>query len=423
MRAVQTRRGLLHLCRMVLCAAAATVTSGAPLYASEAQKPKVRAVTAFVRIDRASYPAHFADALQAIRAVKTSLERAGYDVQSIRIVTQPFPEYTRGLARPQALAFLKQLDQLAARESFALNIGPAMLHDTDDPAAMDLLAEALSVTREINASATVAGDDGVHWNAIRAAARLIKYVSEHSPNALGTFNFATTAMLGPYAPFYPGAYHTGHGRQFTIGLQSANIVDEIFAANPNNPSAAAAQLTTALARHAQAIERIALDVSKQTGWAYLGLDPTPAPLKDVSIGAAIEKFTSTRFGGSGTLTAASIITAAVKAVPVKQIGYSGLMLPVMEDARLAQRWGEGSVTLDALLAYSAVCATGLDTVPLPGDVTEAQLARILGDVASLAVKWRKPLAARLQPVPGKRPGDLTQFNDPFLVNTTLQPLP
>jgi uncharacterized protein (UPF0210 family) len=57
-------------------------------------------------------------------------------------------------------------------------------------------------------------------------------------------------------------------------------------------------------------------------------DPTPAPLGDVSIGAAIEAFTGAKFGSSGTLTAARIITAAVKAVPETQIGYSGLMVSV-----------------------------------------------------------------------------------------------
>jgi uncharacterized protein (UPF0210 family) len=155
----------------------------------------------------------------------------------------------------------------------------------------------------------------------------------------------------------------------------------------------------------------------------MGLDATPAPLKDVSIGAAIEKFTGARFGSSGTLTAASIITAAVKAVPVKQVGYNGLMLPVLEDSRIAQRWSEGAVSVDALLAYSAVCGTGLDTIPLPGDVTLAQLERMLGDVAALAVRWKKPLAARLQPVAGKKAGEKTEFDDPFLVNALIQKLP
>ena len=155
----------------------------------------------------------------------------------------------------------------------------------------------------------------------------------------------------------------------------------------------------------------------------MGLDATPAPLRDASIGRAIEKFTGARFGSSGTITAASVITNAVQSLPVKRIGYSGLMLPIMEDSLLAQRWSEGAYNIDSLLAYSAVCGTGLDTIPLPGDVTEEQLARMIGDVASLAVKWHKPLSARLQPVPGKKAGDKTEFDDPFLVNTIIRAAP
>jgi uncharacterized protein len=99
------------------------------------------------------------------------------------------------------------------------------------------------------------------------------------------------------------------------------------------------------------------------------------------------------------------------------------MLPILEDSVLAQRWSEGHLHVDALLAYSAVCGTGLDTIPLPGDITQEQVERILGDVASLAFKWHKPLSARLQPSAGKKAGDMTAFDDPFLVNAKIQPLP
>ncbi len=92
------------------------------------------------------------------------------------------------------------------------------------------------------------------------------------------------------------------------------------------------------------------------------------------------------------MTAALAITTAVKAVPVKQVGYSGLMVPVREDQLLAQRWAQGAYNTDDLLAYSAVCGTGLDTVPFPGDVSQAQMERIYGDVAALAWKWKKPLS-------------------------------
>jgi uncharacterized protein (UPF0210 family) len=154
----------------------------------------------------------------------------------------------------------------------------------------------------------------------------------------------------------------------------------------------------------------------------VGMDMSPAPLKDVSIGAALENLTAQPVGSSGTLTAAATVTAAVKEIKVKQTGYSGLMLPILEDSRLAQRWSEGNISLDALLSYSAVCGTGLDTVPLPGDVSEERLDLIIGDMATLAFKWHKPLSARLLPVLGKNAGDMTEFNDPFLVNVTLQPL-
>jgi hypothetical protein len=158
----------------------------------------------------------------------------------------------------------------------------------------------------------------------------------------------------------------------------------------------------------------------------MGIDLSPAPMPStngLSIAAALEALTAQPIGAPGSLTGAATITAALRDIRVKQTGYSGLMLPVLEDSRLAQRWSEGRLSLDSLLSYSAVCGTGLDTVPLPGDISEQQLELIIGDMATLAVKWHKPLSARLLPVNSKNAGDTTDFADPFLVNTTLQALP
>jgi uncharacterized protein (UPF0210 family) len=102
---------------------------------------------------------------------------------------------------------------------------------------------------------------------------------------------------------------------------------------------------------------------------------------------------------------------------------NGMMMPVLEDTRLSQLWSEGALSMDQLLAYSSVCGTGLDMIALPGDVTIDQLARIIGDVATLSVTHVKPLTTRLLPYPGGKPGDRTDFSDPHIVNTVLQPLP
>jgi len=41
----------------------------------------------------------------------------------------------------------------------------------------------------------------------------------------------------------------------------------------------------------------------------------------------------------------------------------------------------------------------------------------------LATKWNKPLSARLQPVKDKKIGDTTEYQDPYLFNTTIHPAP
>ena len=317
--------------------------------------------------------------------------------------------------------FLRSLDELSQKDGFTPDVGPAMLRDSDDPATMHLLAEALSMLPHINASAIIADDDGIHWKTIRETAKLVRYVADHSVRSQGNFLFTATAMVKPLGPFIPAAYHTGAGKQFSLGFQSANVVQEVFEATHGNFDAAVAELTRQLTIHARVGEEVGNAVATSSGWAFVGVDPTPAPLADVSIGDAIEHFTGEKFGANGTMTAALAITSAVKAVKVKQIGYSGLMLPVLEDKRLAQRWAENTYDIDSLLAYSAVCGTGLDTVPLPGDVSEERLGKIYGDVAALAWKWHKPLSARLQPVKGKKAGEKTDFDSQYLFNTTLHP--
>jgi uncharacterized protein len=413
------RRGMLLLAWAGLCLTAQAATNGASGYS----KPKVRAITAFVRIDADSLDQQIGEALAVLRSAKSEFEKQGYETETLRIVTQPLAELVKGQSEAQALSFLKRFEDLAAKEKFMPSVGPAMMHDDDDPSTIRLAEKALSTLSSVQINTMIAGDDGIHWKVIKETAALIHYVSEHSAQSQGNFQFTATAMLKAYGPFYPGTWHDGPGKQLSIGFEGANVVQEVFARTHGDFPASVTELTRQLTVHAKVAEAIGERVASAKGWTFMGVDPTPAPLGDISIGAAMETYTGAKFGSSGTLTAALAITTAVKAVPVKQIGYSGLMVPVMEDKLLAQRWGEGSYHTDDLLAYSAVCGTGLDTLPLPGDVSVEQLGRILGDVAALAWKWKKPLSARLQPVWGKKAGDKTEFGGQYLFNTTLHPTP
>jgi uncharacterized protein len=421
--AISSFRSILGRAFLLLMSfAVACVPAGAQAKAAPAPEPKqkIRAITAFVLLDQTQYQQQIADAVKMLNRARTIFESRGFEVQTIRIATQPFPEYTKGLTDAQALAFFKDYDALAVRDGFDAAIGPAMMSATDSPAQADLLADILLSTKKVNGTVVVGADDGVRWPAVGSAARVMKRL-ENTEHSQGNFRFAAIAMVPPLTPFFPAAYVSGFGHQFAIALESANIVAAAFKDAPDL-AVARRRLIDALGKVAFEAEAQAGRVDSETGWAYVGIDLSPAPLKDVSIGAAIENLTTLPIGSSGTLTAAATITSAIKEIQVKQTGYSGLMLPILEDSRLAQRWSEGRISIDALLSYSAVCGTGLDTVPLPGDISTEQLSLIIGDMASLAVKWHKPLSARLFPVQGKGPGDKTELDSQFLVNATIQPL-
>jgi len=99
------------------------------------------------------------------------------------------------------------------------------------------------------------------------------------------------------------------------------------------------------------------------------------------------------------------------------------MLPVLEDAVLAAGATNGDFTVNDLLLYSAVCGTGLDTLPLPGEVAEDELAGIILDISALSTTLdRKPLTARLLPVPGKKAGDATSYDFEYFANGGVLPV-
>jgi uncharacterized protein (UPF0210 family) len=127
-------------------------------------------------------------------------------------------------------------------------------------------------------------------------------------------------------------------------------------------------------------------------------------------------------GEHGSVAAAAILADTMDQAQFPRVGFSGLMLPVLEDSRLAQRAAEGSLGVMDLLLYSAVCGTGLDTIPLPGETTVDQLAAVLLDLASLSLRLNKPLTARLMPIPGKVAGDLTGFDFAYFANSRVMPI-
>jgi uncharacterized protein len=256
-----------------------------------------------------------------------------------------------------------------------------------------------------------------------ACAKAVKQLAHTTPLGFGNLRFAATANCPPNIPFLPAAYHVGGAPQFSIAVQAADVVLEAVR-GPGGMSEIEHRVVCALERAAEPVERVADALTRQYGYPFAGIDlsPAPFPSDDVSIGGAIESAGVERFGAPGTLYLAALLTRALRRTKVRRCGFSGLMLPVLEDSVLARRTAECPPSLHELLLYSAVCGTGLDTVPLPEDTSEAELAGAYLDVAALSMALdNKPLTARLLPVPGARAGDVTSYAFDYFSNTRVPP--
>lgn len=382
---------------------------------------RVRTLTAGVTLSSYSELQPVQAALEFLGIAKRRFEEAGYTVQTIRVAFNPLLEGMTSTGRFDALPALMELDRLAAAHGAIMGLGPAFSVGDVDESIGEWATQLARDTRTLSFSGSVASmTHGVHGNAILMAARVIAALSGAVSGGLANFRFAASACVAPGTPFFPVGYHDGPPT-LAVGLETPRLVQQAFALGGDSTSACE-RLRLLLDTELRPVEKLASELAASAKRHYLGIDTSPAPGRDSSIGLAIETFTGCPFGAASTLQACAAITAAIKSVSVLTCGYSGLMLPILEDPVLADRVIEGRVKISDLLLYSTVCGTGLDLVPLPGDAAPADLARVIGDVATLAVRLKKPLSARLFPVPGRKAGERIEFTDPLLCPSMVMPL-
>jgi uncharacterized protein len=297
-------------------------------------------------------------------------------------------------------------------------MGPCLVETPDLYLA---IPEILATTQEIfcaGAMTTLAHE--VSLEGIRACAEVILRNASLSPDGFANLRFAALANVPAGSPFFPAAYHSGTQPAFAIATEAADLAVEAFTSATDLASARHG-LISAVESQANRITEIAEKMSEQFGIQFGGIDFSLAPFPQVeqSLGCAFERLGVPAVGLHGSLAAAAMIADALDRANFKRAGFSGLMLPVLEDAVLAQRVEEGLLDVTDLLLYSAVCGTGLDTIPLPGDVSQNQLYAVLLDLASLALRLDKPLTARLMPIPGKAAGEMTSFDFSYFANSRI----
>ena len=382
---------------------------------------RVRTITAGVSLSGLTDTSALVKAIDFLKSAKQEFVDRGYEVQTLRVATSNLYTYLGSHSLNEALPYLMQFDRIAQRSGVILSVGQVLSPNTYSTGMADWAADLVRRTKTISFSLSISSHElGIHTHSIGAAAEIIRALSKVD-NGEANFRFTASANCPAGIPFFPAAFHEG-GNSFAIGLESAGLVEEAFAhlEAGSNRDAARQALKDLLEKNLRPVQELGEKIGSGSGWTYDGIDASVAPGLTASIGKAIETYTHQPFGSPSTLGACALITDVLKGLDIKRCGYSGLMLPVIEDPVLAKRAEEKRYTVEELLLFSSVSGTGLDVVPIAGDVPQELIEGILTDVAALSLKYTaKALSARLFLIPGKKAGERVSFQNPFLTATTV----
>jgi len=260
------------------------------------------------------------------------------------------------------------------------------------------------------------------------SAQFIRDVSQLSDNGFDNFRCGVSFNTKPNGAFFPFMHHDGENG-FSIALELIlPIVDVIKNSQNKDLEGLRIEIMGGLIQILSKVDDICRNIEKSTGMKYFGIDASLAPhpeRPDCSIGYLVELLGVKCFGNSGTIFMASFLTDIIKSVVkrsgIRATGFNGVMYSVLEDHGLGKVGSEpDGLPISQLLALSAICGCGIDMVPVPGDISQNEIASIMLDVAAKATWLGKPLGVRLLPIPGKDVGDMTNFKHDFFINTRVQ---
>ena len=398
-------------------------------------------------------------AIEFIAKLAGSIRKVEYEVQTLRVITNPFSEWLDVKNADAALSGLRELKRVLGvveKKHAALLAGTRIRFSVGAVTSLDDLKLVPALIREAgdlaNTCLNVGVDEitgAVDAEMVLEGAKVCAELGKTTPRGEGNFNF-TINFNGPrLCPYFPAGFNTREsGLSFVIGLEYPTLLVNILEGlkkSPEQPSivssaktrkdewaAAASAMRRAVNVHLKTIVALARKAEGEQDdgdgngrFAFAGVDSSPAPSKTAeSMCRVVELLGVDYFGAAGTVEACAFLTRIFKSVGdgVPLVGFSGLMFAPLEDEGLAAA-ARGQYRIGDLLTYSACCGIGLDTVPIPHDTPVEKMAQLARDCGTMAYRLNKPLTVRLFPVPNCNAGDLTSFQSEDLCNCTVFHVP
>lgn len=363
-----------------------------------------------------------------------AVQKAGYTLQSIRVITNPFGEYLDLTNLQTAKADLQYLTELLNKfneSGIRLRFAIGAARNKEEIA---LLPELIAAYGDLcNACVNVPLDEnGVLDNElIEQSVYVVQRIANITPRGEGNFNFTVNFNCKPFIPYFPAGYHLSHlPNSFVIGLETPDLLVEVLKSAPKSPhnqfyADCYQAMSQALQYHVDQILEMLSAVKLSGEFEFAGIDSSAAPSKNCSSMTKVyELMGLPYFGAAGSVEVSALLTKVFKSIQrVPLVGFSGLMLAVTEDLGLAEGTQKHYFDIRALLTYSAVCGIGLDTVPVAGNVKAESIAAIMRDTGTMAFRLNKPLTVRLFPIPNKVAGEISEFESDDLCNCRLLHIP
>ena len=363
-----------------------------------------------------------------------AVQKAGYTLQSIRVITNPFGEYLDLTNLQTAKADLQYLTELLNKfneSGIRLRFAIGAARNKEE---ITLLPELIAAYGDLcNACVNVPLDEnGVLDNElIEQSVYAVQKIANITPRGEGNFNFTVNFNCKPFIPYFPAGYHLSHlPNSFVIGLETPDLLVEVLKSVPKSPhnqfyADCYRAMLQALQYHVDQVLEMLSAVKLSGKFEFAGIDSSAAPSKNCSsITKIYELMGLPYFGAAGSVEVSALLTKVFKSIQrVPLVGFSGLMLAVTEDLGLAEGTQKHYFDIRALLTYSAVCGIGLDTVPVAGNAKAESIAAIMRDTGTMAFRLNKPLTVRLFPIPNKVAGEISEFESDDLCNCRLLRIP
>jgi len=398
---------------------------------------KIRAITSFITLnkDKSTWKDELIKASFFGGTLADEFQRNEYDVQSIRIVTNAFGEYLDTSSLTDARKDMQYLSDILNSKDMPKYRIRFAIGEAKTLNEISLLPQLIREFGDIcNACVNVPADDLgiINKDLTLHCAKAIQEISKITPRGEGNFNFTVNYNCKPLIPYFPASYHNSSDENcFALGLQNSDLLVAALKSlkkdkNHNkNLKNSFNIMQESLQFHATNIINITNEFNHKYKTSFAGIDSSAAPSKDTSSIVEIYKLLGVAyFGAAGTLEASALLTRLFKSIKgCPLIGFSGLMLALVEDQGLADSSLNDEFEIRSLLHYSSVCGIGLDTVPIPGNSNINKIADICSDTGTLAFRLNKPLTVRLFPCPTLNAGDKSNFISDDLCNSAVLAIP